>query len=139
MLLLLLLMADAATAIRWGFLSVQEIRGLSSIFGAARKYGSGWIGQIIPIGGKWSATLPIKLNSSLFLLQNTEQSPPCLTWVICREPQFTQGLDRKKWFWLVYFQSVMMAVCFGKVSSLVSFIRSLELTKRCENLNTLVS
>ena len=28
----------------------REIRGLSSIFGAARKYGSGWIGQVILIG-----------------------------------------------------------------------------------------
>ena len=52
----------------------REIRGLSSIFGAARKYGSGWIGQVILIGGKCSATLTVKLNyapnknSSFFLL-----------------------------------------------------------------------
>ena len=58
----------------WGFLSEREIRGLSSIFGAARKYGSGWIGQAILIGWKCSATLTVKLNyapnknSSFFLL-----------------------------------------------------------------------
>ena len=59
----------------WGFLKEGEIRGLSSIFGAARKYGSGWIGQVILIGWKCSATLTVKLNyapnknSSFFLLQ----------------------------------------------------------------------
>ena len=61
----------------WGFLSERKIRGLSSIFGAARKYGSGWIRQIILIGWKCSATLTVKLNyvpnknSSFFLLQYT--------------------------------------------------------------------
>ena len=48
-------MVDAAIAIqeqtlrrpfRWGFLKEREICRLSSIFGAARKYGSGWIGQV---------------------------------------------------------------------------------------------
>ena len=59
----------------WGFLSERAIRGLSSIFGTAKKYGSGWIGQVILIGGKCSATLTVKLNyapnknSSFFLLQ----------------------------------------------------------------------
>ena len=53
----------------------REFRGLSSVFGAARKYGSGWIGQVILIGWKGSATLMVKLNytpnknSSFFLLQ----------------------------------------------------------------------
>ena len=46
----------------WGFLREREIRGLSSIFGAARKYGSGWIGQVILIGWKCSVTLTVKLN-----------------------------------------------------------------------------
>ena len=46
----------------WGFLREREIRGLSSIFGAARKYGSGWIGQVILIGWKCSATLTVTLN-----------------------------------------------------------------------------
>ena len=51
------------------------IRGLSSIFGAARKDGSGWIGQVFRIGWKYSAILTVKLNyvpnknSSFFLLQ----------------------------------------------------------------------
>ena len=43
----------------------REIRGLSSIFGAARKYGSGWIGQVILIGWKCSVTLTVKLNYAL--------------------------------------------------------------------------
>ena len=53
----------------------REIRGLSSIFGAARKYCSGWIGKVILIGEKCSATLTVKLNYapnknlSFFLLQ----------------------------------------------------------------------
>ena len=46
----------------WGFLSKREIRGLSSIFSAARKYDLGWIGQVILIGWKCSATLTVKLN-----------------------------------------------------------------------------
>ena len=46
----------------WEFLREREIRGLSSIFGAARKYGSGWIGQVILIVWKCSATLTVKLN-----------------------------------------------------------------------------
>ena len=59
----------------WGFLSEREIRGLSSIFGAARKYGSGWIGRVILIGWKCSATLTVKLNyvpniNSSFFLQH---------------------------------------------------------------------
>ena len=60
---------------RWGFLSEREINGLSSIFGAARKYGSGCIEQVILIGWKCSATLTVKSNyapnknSSFFLLQ----------------------------------------------------------------------
>ena len=37
-------------------------RGLSSIFGSARNYGLGWIGQVILIGWKCSATLTVKLN-----------------------------------------------------------------------------
>ena len=37
-------------------------RGLSWIFGTARKYGSCWIGQVILIGWKCSATLTVKLN-----------------------------------------------------------------------------
>ena len=61
----------------WWFLSEREreIRGLSSIFGVARKYGTGWIGEVILIGWKRSATLTVKLNyapnwnSSFFLLQ----------------------------------------------------------------------
>ena len=53
----------------------REIRGISSIFGAARKYGSAWIGQVILIGWKCSATLTVKLNyaqnknTSFFLLK----------------------------------------------------------------------
>ena len=39
-----------------------EFRGLSSMFGTVRKYGSGWIGQVILIGWKCSATLTVKLN-----------------------------------------------------------------------------
>ena len=58
----------------WGFLREREFRRLSSIFGSARKYGSAWIGQVILIGWKYSATLTVKLNyapnknSSFFLL-----------------------------------------------------------------------
>ena len=58
-----------------GFLREREFRGLSSIFGAARKYGSCWIGQVILIRWKCSATLTVKLNyapnknTSFFLLQ----------------------------------------------------------------------
>ena len=58
----------------------REIRGLSSIFGAARKYGSGWIGQVILIGWKCSATLTVKLNyapnknSSFFLLNSLDKT-----------------------------------------------------------------
>ena len=65
-------MVDAATAIQEQELRrpfplmiserEREIRGLSSIFGAARKYDSGWLGQVILIGRKWSATLTVKLN-----------------------------------------------------------------------------
>ena len=79
----LLIMVGAVTAIqeqtlRRPFLlriSEREIRGLSPIFGAARKYGLGWIGQVILIGWKCLATLMVKLNyvlnknSSFFLLQ----------------------------------------------------------------------
>ena len=56
----LLIMVDAATAIQEQTLrrpfplriseGEREIRGVSSIFGAARKYGSCWIGQVILIG-----------------------------------------------------------------------------------------
>ena len=59
----------------WGFLREREFRGLSSISGAARKYGLGWIRQVILIGWKCSATLTAKLNyapnknTSFFLLQ----------------------------------------------------------------------
>ena len=85
----LLIMVDEATTIREQtnrrpfHLGISErerererkIRGLSSIFGAARKYGSGWIGLVILIGWKCSATLTVKLNyapnknSIFFLLQ----------------------------------------------------------------------
>ena len=68
----LLIMVDAVTAIEERTLrrpfplriseGEREIRGLSSIFGAARKYGSGWIGQIILIGWKCSVTLTVKLD-----------------------------------------------------------------------------
>ena len=79
----LLIMVDALLPFRkrridvrslWGFLSEREFRGLSSNFGAARKYCSGWIGELILIGWKCSATLTVKLNyapnknSSFFLL-----------------------------------------------------------------------
>ena len=59
----------------------REIRRLSSVFGAARKYSSGWIGQVILIVWKCSVTLTVKLNyapnknSSFFLLQ--EKSVYC--------------------------------------------------------------
>ena len=49
----------------WGFLRKREFRGISSIFGAAWKYGSGWIGQVILIGWKCSATPAVKLNYAL--------------------------------------------------------------------------
>ena len=86
----LLIVYDAATLFRsrridvrsrWGFLREREIRGLSSIFGAARKYGSGWIGQVILIEWKCSATLTVKLNyapnknSTFFLLQDNPNHP----------------------------------------------------------------
>ena len=68
----LLIVVDAAAAIqeqtikRLFLLRISKeervIRGLSSIFGAARKYGSGWIGQVILIGWKYSVTLTVKLN-----------------------------------------------------------------------------
>ena len=53
----LLIVVDAAAAIqeqtikRLFLLTISEgeFRRLSSIFGAARKYGSGWIGQVILI------------------------------------------------------------------------------------------
>ena len=63
----------------WGFLREREFRGLSSIFGAARKYCSGWIGQVILIWWKCSVTLTVKLNyapnknTSFFLLQALRQ------------------------------------------------------------------
>ena len=62
----------------------REIRGLSSIFGAARKYGSGWIGQVILIGWKCSATLTVKLNyapnkNSSFLSANILMTPSLQT------------------------------------------------------------
>ena len=64
--MLLLLFRSRRIDVRshWGFLREREreFRGLSSIFGAARKYGSGWIGQVILIGWKCSATLTVKLN-----------------------------------------------------------------------------
>ena len=47
---------------RWGFLIERAIRGLSSIFHAAKKYGLGWLGQVILIGCKCLATLTVKLN-----------------------------------------------------------------------------
>ena len=40
----------------------RQIHGISSIFGAARKYGPCWIGQVILIGCKCSVTLTVKLN-----------------------------------------------------------------------------
>ena len=46
----------------WGFLTEREIHRLSSFFAVARKYGLGWIGQVILIGWKYSATLTVKLN-----------------------------------------------------------------------------
>ena len=65
----LLIVYDAATAIQEQTIrrpfplriseEVREFRGVSLIFGAARKYGSGWIGQVILIGWKCSATLYI--------------------------------------------------------------------------------
>ena len=82
----LLIVYDATTAIQEHTIrrpfplrisEESEFRGLSSIFGAARKYGSGWIGQVILIGWKCSATLTVKLNyapnknTSLFLLHIT--------------------------------------------------------------------
>ena len=61
---------------RWGFLRDREFHRLSSIFGAVRKYGSGWIGQAILIGWKCSATLTVKLNyapnkNTSFFLRHT--------------------------------------------------------------------
>ena len=75
--MLLLLFRSRRIDVRshWGFLREREFRGFSSIFSAARKYGSGWIGQVILIGWKCSATLTVKLNyapnknTSFFLLQ----------------------------------------------------------------------
>ena len=66
----LLIVYDAATAIQEQMnrrpfplrISEGEIHGLSSIFGAARKCGSGRRGQGILIGWKYSATLTVKLN-----------------------------------------------------------------------------
>ena len=49
---------------------------LSSIFGAARKDGPGWIRLVILIGWKYAATLTVKLkyapnkNTNFFLLQD---------------------------------------------------------------------
>ena len=58
---------DAAAAvqeqtIRRPFLRKRPFRGLSSIFGAARKDDPGWIGEVILIGWKCSVTLTVKLN-----------------------------------------------------------------------------
>ena len=83
--MVLLLVYDVATAIqeqtnRRRFplrISEGEFRGLSSIFGATRKYGSVWIGQVILIGWKCSEILTVKLNyapnknTSFFQLQMT--------------------------------------------------------------------
>ena len=62
--MLLLLFKSRRQDVRshWGFLRKRAFRGLSSIFGAARQYGSGWIGLFILIGRKCSATLTVKLN-----------------------------------------------------------------------------
>ena len=55
-------MYDAATAIQEQTIRRPFPLRISSIFGPARKYGSGWIGQVILIGWKCSATLTVKLN-----------------------------------------------------------------------------
>ena len=77
-------MVDAATTIRKQTnrrpfpLGISERESDSRAFfnfSAARKYGSGWIGQVIVIRWKCSATLTVKLNyapnknSIFFLLQ----------------------------------------------------------------------
>ena len=50
-------------------------------FCAARKYSSGWIGQVILIGWKCSATLTVKLNYVFFLLQRNYLLSSSLSWL----------------------------------------------------------
>ena len=66
----------------------KEIRGLSSIFDAARKYDSGLIGQVILIGWKCSETLTVKLNyvpnknSIFFLLHIFQKHLLTFGWIL---------------------------------------------------------
>ena len=108
--MLLLLFRKRRTDVRslWGFLSEREIRGLSSIFGAARKYGSGWIGQVILILSTtpslrseifvtlWSVSISYSVTSSL-----TKFASPQVHWPIycsCTPTAFIKTLH----FWIQY-------------------------------------
>ena len=59
----------------------REIRGLSSIFSAARKYSSGWIGQVILIGWKCSVRAKQKFKFSF-----------CYTWFHLGSWCYTYGI-----------------------------------------------
>ena len=103
----------------WGFLSEREIGGLSSIFGVARKYGSGWIGQVILIGWKCSATLTVKLNYT----PNKNFNFLSATYFISRSDVFcwTSGV-----IWTFLFttrqQFVETQFCFLKEHRLMAFL-----------------
>ena len=91
----------------WGFLSEREFRVLSSIFGGARKYGSGYIGQVILIGWKCSVTLTVKLSYA-----PNKNSSFCYTFKKFKKEKEWKPVIRKKWNWKWIFSFLLLITCF---------------------------